>query len=99
MFNGTITVLMSDFINTPAYNILVNRNLPLTEWIYESDMTDQQKKEQPKFFVMGGFLKVNTYEYACKEWWESLDDDEKKIITSLKKFNKKVFAEVTGIKL
>jgi hypothetical protein len=97
LFNGAASVLMSEFQNTPAFNVMVNRNFPLTEWIYDSDMTDDQKKENPKFFVAGGFLKVNTYEYSCSEWWKSLDADEKKLIRSLPGFSAKIFKEVTGI--
>ena len=90
---------MSEFVHTEAYRIIIHNPFPLTEWISESNMTDEQKKENPKFFVMNGFLKVNTYEYACKKWWESLNDNQRKVITSLPKFDKKVFKEVTEIEL
>jgi hypothetical protein len=99
LFNGAATVLMSEFKETAAYNILVNRFFPLTEWIDESSMTDDQKKENPKFYVMGGFLKVNTYEHACQKWWEELSTLDKTVIRNIPGFSEKVFTEVTGIKL
>ena len=72
---------------------------PLNVWVNESEMTDEEKAAHPKFYVAEGYLKSNTYEFACGEWWKSLSESEKKIITSLPNFNKKVFNEVTGIKL
>ena len=89
---------MSEFIKTPAYNILTNRIFPLNVWVCESEMTDEEKKANPKFYVAEGYLKSNTYEFACGEWWKSLNDAEKKIITSLPRFNKRIFKEITGIK-
>jgi hypothetical protein len=60
-------------------------------------MTDQEKKDHPKFHVQGGYLKVNTYEYACKVWWDSLSTNDKEIVMSIPGFDKQIFFEVTLI--
>ena len=99
VFNGVATVMMSDFIKSRAFQVIINNDFPLTEWINESDMTVQEKIDHPKFFVMGGYLKVNTYEYACGKWWESLSDSDHKIITEIPGFSKEIFYEITGIQI
>ena len=99
LFNGTAYVLMSEFIRTDVYNILTFRYFPLTEWIWELDMSDEEKKNNPEFYVMEGYLKVNTYEYACQEWWKALEGYEKEKVLNIKGFNKKIFKEITGIKI
>ena len=97
LFNGSAHVLMSEFRNTRAYNVLCRNSFPLNEWIYEADMTEKEKKDNPKFYVAEGYLKTNSYEYACKKWWELLSNDEKKVIQNIDGFKKSVFKEVTGI--
>ena len=99
LFNGAAKVLMSKFRTTHAYEILTNSSFLLTKWISESSMTEQEKIDNPKFYVAEGYLKQNSYEHACQKWWDSLSSEEKKIIMKIKGFNKRVFFEVTGIKL
>jgi len=98
-FNKPGTMTLREFFDTEAYGIINEHDFPLTEWVDESRMTDQQKTDNPKFFVMGGYLKVNSYEYACKAWWDSLSSDEQDIIQQIPGFDKQVFFEVTGIQL
>ena len=88
---------MSEFRNTDAYSVMLRSTFPLTEWVWESNMTDQEKKDNPEFYVAEGYLKANTYEYACKMWWKSLSNKEKKVIQNIDGFKKSVFKEVTGI--
>ena len=99
VFNGAATVMMSEFIKSKAFQVITNNEFPLTEWINESDMTDQEKKDHPKFFIMEGYLKVNTYEYACGKWWKSLSESDRKIIFEVPGFDKGIFFKITGIKL
>jgi hypothetical protein len=99
VFNGAATVMMSEFIKSKAFQVIINNEFPLTEWINESDMTDQEKKDHPKFFTMEGYLKVNTYEYACEKWWNSLSKSDRQIIFEITGFNKEIFFKITGIKL
>jgi hypothetical protein len=99
VFNGAATVMMSEFIKSKAYQVITGNDFPLTEWVNESNMTDQEKKDHPEFFVMEGYLKANTYEYACGKWWESLSDSDRKVITEIPEFSKEIFYEITGIQI
>jgi len=69
----------------------------LTKWIYPSDMTDLEKKDNPLFWITNWFLKI----YSYKEAWKlSFDSASKKGIEQtidLKNFNYKIFEQITGI--
>jgi hypothetical protein len=99
LFNGAATVMMSEFRNSKAFHVITSNDFQLTEWISKSNMTDQEKIDHPKFYVMEGYLKVNTYKYACRKWWEGLSSGEKSIIMDIPGFNKEIFFTITGIKI
>ena len=69
----------------------------LTKWIPESDMTDQEKKDDPQFFVRGGYLKTFTWEEAWANYWRDCDEDEKQKVLNLPNFDSEIFKEITGI--
>ncbi len=99
IFNGAATVLMSEFKNTPNYKALFSSRFPLTEWISESEMTDQEKIDNPKFHYQKGYLKKRSYKEACEIWWSEMSKENKKLIQDIPGFSKEIFEEVTGIKL
>ena len=94
MFNKQ-TRLKYDDINLPNYMF----NIILTEWILESSMTDKEKKENPEFYVMGGYLKRYDYKEAWKNAWNKASTAEKKATKKLPNFNAKIFEEITGIEV
>ena len=59
-------------------------NLSINQWISELEMTDQEKKDNPKFFVAAGYLKTISYEEAWAKLWSEITgirigtDDTKK---------------------
>ena len=73
--------------------------LPLNEWVSESEMTAEEKENNPKFYVLKGYLKKLSYEEAWKVAWENLQKDEKEKFTSLPNFDKDIFFEITGVQL
>jgi len=99
LFNGAAFVLMSEFRNTKEYNALCGAELPLNTWISESEMTDQEKIDHPKFYASEGYLKTRTYKEACEIWWTNTSDSNKKLIQQIPGFDKAIFEEITGIKL
>jgi hypothetical protein len=99
IFNGAANVIMSEFRNTDNYKVLFSSNFPLTEWIHEGNMTDEEKAQQPKFHVQEGYLKKRTFHEACKIWWDKMADRNKSLIQSISGFTPSIFTEVTGIKL
>jgi len=99
IFNGAAMVVMSKFKNTPEYEALFSSRFPLTECIYASDMTDEEKKEYPGFYVQQGYLKKRTFHEACKIWWDQMNKTNKSLILNIPGFSASIFEEVTGIKI
>ena len=44
-----------------------------------------------------GKLKVNTYEEACRRWWDGMTPKHKEIIKDIPNFDIDVFCDITGI--
>ena len=66
-------------------------------WIGESDMTDEEKKNDPNFFVRGGYLKTFEYKEAWANFWRDTDEANRKKFLVLPNFDAEVFLDITGI--
>ena len=67
------------------------------KWIPESEMTDEEKKADPQFFVRGGYLKTYTWEEAWANYWRDSDEEERQKVLNLPNFDAAIFKEITGI--
>ena len=74
-------------------------SLPLVEWISSNSMTRMEKRNFSNHKTIGGYLKVLDYKKAWKEFWNKTSKANKKLIFNLPNFDKKIFAEITGIKV
>ena len=88
IFNIQTDWTLKEFYNSKYYYAIMSSDFPLTEW--KSD-------ENPAENGVDGKLIVNTYEDACRRWWDGMTDDNKKIIKSMPNFNIDVFCDITGI--
>jgi len=69
----------------------------LTEWVYESDMTDQEKIDHPTFPTTGGYLKSCEYKEAFQKSWDEADEEDRAKLFELPNFDAEVFKEISGI--
>jgi hypothetical protein len=69
----------------------------LNKWIPESEMTDDEKKADPQFFVRGGYLKTFTWEEAWANYWRDSSEEERQKVLNLPNFDAEIFKEITGI--
>ena len=90
-------------------SVLANIKFPrfmrftLTEWIPDSKMSQQEKKQHPEYATTGGYLKKYTYKEAFRKSFEKakqLPDwpEQLKRLKALPNFDAKVFEEISGIK-
>ncbi len=86
------TDLTWDDIEHPYFN-----EFCLNRWIPESEMTEEEKKADPDFFVRGGYLKTYSWEEAWANYWRDCDDEEKQRVLNLPNFDAEIFEEITGI--
>ncbi|HBF6303236.1 TPA: hypothetical protein KO026_002636 [Clostridioides difficile] len=98
MFNKETDLTYEDWMNSKARHILI-KNSNLMEWVYAKNMSEEEKKNNPKYETVGGYLKVFTFEEMCKNMWNSLTDEEKKVIMEIPNFDADIFKEITGIEV
>jgi hypothetical protein len=96
-FNEETDMTMSEFINSDKY---INFNIPLTEWISEKEMTEEEKVKNPTYKTTGGYLKQRKYKEAWAEWWRRNKSEEmKERIKNLPNFDADIFEEITGVSI
>lgn len=66
-------------------------------WVWDYDMTDEEKEVHPEYKTTGGFLKVLDTSDCCVRWWESLGEYQRNIIRSVPNFDAVIFKQITGI--
>ena len=96
IFNKKSDITWAEWENSDVYYL--SQNLNVTKWILWNNMTDAEKKENPKAFVTEGYIKVFDYKEAWANLWETLEDKQKDLFKNLPNFNSKVFKNITGIK-
>ena len=74
----------------------------LTEWIPDSKMSQQEKKQHPEYATTGGYLKKYDYKEAFRKSFEAAKEktdwpDQLEKLKALPNFDAKVFEEISGI--
>ena len=97
LFNKPSEWTYGDWLNSEA-RYLVNQ-IPgdVLEYIYLSDMTDEEKAAHPEAETTGGYLKILDNSECAVIWWRGLFDRQKAVITAIPNFDKEIFKQITGI--
>ena len=97
MFNKPTDWTFEQWFNCRARRLL-NKiyDCPL-EYVYLSDMTDEEKAAHPEAETTGGYLKERTTADNAQKWWDGLNNDYRNVILSLPNFDAAIFKEITGI--
>jgi hypothetical protein len=69
----------------------------LTEWIDESEMSEEEKEAHPSHKTTGGYLKVYEYKEAFMKSWDNAPVEDREKLFKLPRFNPEVFKEISGI--
>ena len=88
IFNIQTDWTLKEFYQSKYWDAICSSDFPLTEW--------KTKENAPENGV-DGELVVNTYEEACRRWWDGMSDRNKKIIKEIPNFDIDVFCDITGI--
>nr|DAI48391.1 MAG TPA: hypothetical protein [Caudoviricetes sp.] len=97
MFNKPTDWTFEQWFNCRARRLLNEiDNCPL-EYVYLSDMTDEEKAAHPEAKTTGGYLKWRTTADNARKWWAGLSADDRNVILSLPNFDAAIFKEITGI--
>jgi hypothetical protein len=91
-FNKPCTIEEWDSAETPAFLYF-----GLIEWVTLSDMTEQEKIDNPSCEIIGGYSKPIDYKEAWRKAWNSATDEDKELLYALPNFDAEVFKEISGI--
>lgn len=97
MFNKPSNMTYSEWMNSDARYLLNQIPKDAVKWVYEKDMTDEEKAVQPTYETTGGYLKVLDESECAQLWWNTLSDRKKNIIKSIPNFDAEIFFQCTGI--
>ena len=99
MFNKPSSWTFNQWIRCDARYYLNEIPKNVVEWIYSSDMTDEEKELHPEHETTGGYLKVLDEFESAQLWWDGASKYKRNAILSLPNFDAKVFEKCTGIKV
>ena len=97
LFNKPSEWTYEDWLNSEARYLLNQIPGDVLEYIWLSDMTDEEKAAHPEAETTGGYLKILDNSECAVIWWRGLSDRQKTIITAIPNFDKTIFKEITGI--
>ena len=97
MFNKPTDWTLEQWFNCRARRLLNEIDDCPLEYVYLSDMTDEEKAAHPEAETTGGYLKECTTADNARKWWAGLSADDRNVILSLPNFDAAIFKEITGI--
>ena len=96
IFNKDSGLTWNEVLKKDWFRALNHGYFKLTEWIY---YTEEEKENSPIRQAIGGYLKKYPFKEACENWWNSLDEIDRKLIQTIPNFDKSIFKEITGIEV
>ena len=99
LFNKPSDMTYNDWLRSDARYLLNQIPKDVVEWVYEEDMTDEEKAANPTYEITGGYLRVFDESECGQLWWGSLSDYKKEIIKAIPNFDAEIFEQCTGIKV
>ena len=97
IFNKPSGMTFRQWRDSAACHLLNQIQFMPNVWVWDSDMTDEEKEAHPEYKTTGGFLKVLDTSDCCVRWWENLDEYQRRIIRSIPNFDAAIFKQITGI--
>ena len=97
MFNKPTSWTHQTWYGSDARYYLNQIPRDVVRWIFESDMTDEEKENHPEYKTTGGYLKVLVETERAQMWWDNANEEVKQCILNLPNFNADIFKECTGI--
>lgn len=94
MFNKESNWTYKDWYWSRAYEIM--GRCPCNYLILEKEMTNEEKESHPECKTIGGYIKVFTATDK-QNWWNALDENDKREVLSLPNFDAEIFKECTEI--
>ena len=99
LFNKPSDMTYREWMDSDARYLLNQIPKDVVEWVYEENMTDEEKAAHPTYETTGGYLKVLDESECGQLWWGSLSDRRKEIIKAIPNFDAEIFFQCTGVRV
>ena len=99
LFDKPSNMTYREWLEFDARRLLNQIPKNVVEWVYEEDMTDEEKTAYPTYKTTGGYLKVLDESECGQIWWDGLSQKKKDVIKSIPNFNNDIFQKCTGIRV
>ena len=97
MFDKESDWTINDWYSSDARDIMNTCPHTYSDFINDSDMTDEEKENHPEYETIGGYVKTFIVTKEDKEkWWNKLDEDKKDVIKALPNFDFEKFRQCVG---
>lgn len=97
LFNKPSSWTYRDWLSSEARYLMNRIQGDILEWVYLSNVTDEEKAAHPEVETTGGYLKELDNSECAVIWWRSLDQRQKNVIMAIPNFDKAIFKEIIGI--
>lgn len=97
IFDKPSKMTLSEWRNSQFADLFCGYELNI--WVCESDMTDEEKKAHPKFYVKKGYLKVITPAEAWQNWFKTKTPEEIELLKQIPNWDAKKFEYITGLQI
>jgi len=87
----------SEFRNSRVFSLLCDVNTKM--WIEPFQMSDIEKKNNPSWECVGGFLKDIPYKEDFQNAWGNWSEANRNQFLSLPNFDAEIFEQITGVKI
>ena len=99
LFNKPSNMTYNDWFRSDARYLLNQIPKNVVEWVYEENMTDEEKAAHTTYETTGGYLRVLDESESAQIWWDGLSETDKSTIKAIPNFDSEIFEECTGIKI
>ena len=99
LFNKPSNMTYNDWLRSDARYLLNQIPKNVVEWVYEENMTDEEKEAHTTYETTGGYLRVLDESESAQIWWDGLSETDKSTIKAIPNFDSEIFEECTGIKI
>ncbi|WP_196243754.1 pentapeptide repeat-containing protein, partial [Lysinibacillus sphaericus] len=97
IFDADTDMTLEQWRRSDAYKLLRRIDYTPTTWVWDHDMTDEEKEKYPSYKTTEGYLRQNDLTQVYQNWWNNLDDEEKEIIEGIPNFDADKFKLITSI--
>ena len=98
LFNKLSDMTYREWIDSYARYLLNQIPKYVVEWVYEEDMTDEEKVANPTYETTGGYLKVLDESECGQLWWNSLSDEKRKLSRKYQTLTLKSLSSVQALR-